>query len=143
MSLEESIKLTVESLGAKLYDIATLKENDKNIFRVSITCEGGVNLDKCAEISRMLSPILDVEEPMNGQYVLEVSSPGIERKLKKKEHFVASVGENVKVKDFSTTTYKGELIFADDEKIIIQSDDEKIELTYDNILSAATYFEWK
>lgn len=142
MSLEESIKLTVESLGAKLYDIATLKENDKNIFRVSVTCEGGVNLDKCAEISRMISPILDVEEPMRGEYVLEVSSPGIERKLKKKEHFIASVGENVKVKDFSTKVHRGELIFADDEKIVLQTEDEKVELNYDNILSAATYFEW-
>lgn len=142
MSLEESIKLTVESLGAKLYDIATLKENDKNIFRVSVTCEGGVNLDKCAEISRMLSPILDIEEPIHGEYVLEVSSPGIERKLKKKEHFIASVGEKVKVKDLSTKVHKGELVVADEEKIVIQTEDEKVELNYDNILSAATYFEW-
>ncbi len=142
MSLEESIKLTVESLGAKLYDIATLKENDKNIFRVSITCEGGVNLDKCAEISRMLSPILDIEEPIHGEYVLEVSSPGIERKLKKKEHFIASVGEKVKVKDLSTKVHKGELVVADEEKIVVQTEDEKVELNYDNILSAATYFEW-
>ncbi|MFY4845266.1 ribosome maturation factor RimP, partial [Aliarcobacter butzleri] len=112
MSLEESIKLTVESLGAKLYDISTLREHDKNIFRVSITCEGGVNLDKCAEISRMLSPILDVEEPMNGEYLLEVSSPGIERKLKKVDHFLASIGEKVKVKNFATEVFKGELISA-------------------------------
>lgn len=142
MSLEESIKLTVESLGAKLYDISILRENDKNIFRVSITCEGGVNLDKCAEISRMLSPILDIEEPMNGEYILEVSSPGIERKLKKIEHFIASVGEKVKVKNFATEVFKGELIFANKEKIVIRTELGEEELTYDNILSAATYFEW-
>lgn len=142
MSLEESIKLTVESLGAKLYDISTLRENDKNIFRVSITCEGGVNLDKCAEISRMLSPILDVEEPMNGEYLLEVSSPGIERKLKKVEHFLASIGEKVKVKNFATEVFKGELISANEEKIVIKTEFGNEELTYDNILSAATYFEW-
>ena len=142
MSLEESIKLTVESLGAKLYDISTLREHDKNIFRVSITCEGGVNLDKCAEISRILSPILDVEEPMNGEYILEVSSPGIERKLKKKEHFISSVGEKVRVKDFATDIYKGELIFADEEKIVLKTEFGEEEITYDNILSASTYFEW-
>lgn len=142
MSLEESIKLTVESLGAKLYDISTLREHDKNIFRVSITYEGGVNLDKCAEISRMLSPILDVEEPMNGEYLLEVSSPGIERKLKKVDHFLASIGEKVKVKNFATEVFKGELICADEEKIVIKTEFGNEELTYDNILSAATYFEW-
>ncbi len=142
MNLEESIKLAVESLGARVYDISTLKEHDKNIFRVSVTAQGGISLDKCAEISRMISPILDVEEPMNGEYVLEVSSPGIERKLKKKEHFICSVGEKVKVKDFSTDVFKGTLIAADEDKIVIQTEFGEEELTYDNILSAATYFEW-
>lgn len=142
MNLEESIKLAVESLGAKLYDISTVKEHDKNIFRVSVTAEGGVSLDKCAEISRMISPILDVNEPMSGEYVLEVSSPGIERKLKKKEHFITSVGEKVRVKDFSTEVYKGQLIYADNEKIVIKTEFGEDELSYDSILAASTYFEW-
>ena len=142
MSLEESIKLAVESLGANLYDIVSTKEHDRNIFRVLVTAENGISLDKCAEISRMISPILDVDEPMNGEYILEVSSPGIERKLRTKEHFKASVGEKVKVKDFATETYKGELIFADDQKIIVKTEFADEEITYDSILSAATYFEW-
>ena len=104
ISLEQSIKLAVESLGANLYDIVSTKAHDRNIFRVLVTAEGGISLDKCAEISRMISPILDVDEPMNGEYILEVSSPGIERKLRTKEHFKASVGEKVKVKDFATET---------------------------------------
>ena len=142
MSLEKSIKLAVESLGASLYDIVSTKVHDTNIFRVLVTAEGGISLDKCAEISRMISPILDVDEPMNGEYILEVSSPGIERKLRTKEHFKASVGEKVKVKDFATETYKGELIFADDQKIIVKTEFADEEITYDSILSAATYFEW-
>ena len=142
MNLEESIKLAVESLGAKLYDISTVKEHDKNIFRVSVTADGGVSLDKCAEISRMISPILDVNEPMSGEYILEVSSPGIERKLKKKEHFICSVGEKVKIKDFGTETYKGQLISADDEKIVVKTEFGEETIKYDNILAAATYFEW-
>ena len=72
MSLEQSIKLAVESLGAKLYDIVNAKEHDRNIFRVLVTAEKGISLDKCAEISRMISPILDIDEPMNGEYVLEI-----------------------------------------------------------------------
>ena len=142
MSLEESIKLAVESLGANLYDIVTVKEHDKNIFRVLVTTPNGISLDKCAEISRMISPILDVDEPMGGEYILEVSSPGIERKLRKKEHFIASVGEKVKIKNFATETYKGELISADNEKVVVETEFGKEEITYDNILAAATYFEW-
>jgi ribosome maturation factor RimP len=142
MNLEESIKLAVESLGAKLYDITTTKEHDRNIFRVLVTADGGISLDKCAEISRMISPILDVDEPMSGEYILEVSSPGIERKLRKKEHFIASIGEKVKIKDFATETYKGELIFADNDKIVVKTEFGDEELTYDSILAAATYFEW-
>ena len=142
MSLEESIKLAVESLGANLYDIVTVKEHDRNIFRVLVTTQNGISLDKCAEISRMISPILDVDEPMGGEYILEVSSPGIERKLRKKEHFIASVGEKVKIKNFATETYKGELISADNEKVVVETEFGKEEITYDNILAAATYFEW-
>ena len=142
MSLEESIKLAVESLGAKLYDIVSAKEHDRNIFRVLVTTPNGISLDKCAEISRMISPILDVDEPMGGEYILEVSSPGIERKLRKKEHFIASVGEKVKIKNFATETYKGELISADNEKIVVKTEFGDDEITYDSILAAATYFEW-
>ena len=142
MSLEKSIKLAVESLGANLYDIVSTKAHDRNIFRVLVTAEGGISLDKCAEISRMISPILDVDEPMNGEYVLEVSSPGIERKLRTKEHFKASIGEKVKIKNFATEVYKGELILADNEKIIVRTEFGDDEITYDSILSAATYFEW-
>jgi len=142
VSLETSIKLAVESLGAKLYDIVIIKENDRNIFRVVVTSADGINLDKCAEISRMISPILDVEEPMGGVYNLEVSSPGIERKLKKKEHFMGSIGEFVKIKNNNTDIFKGKLLKANEDKIVLLTKLEEVEFTYDDILSASTYFEW-
>ncbi len=142
MNLEEQIKLIVENSGLNLYDIVTTKEHERNIFRVVVTSKDGVNLDKCAEVSRLISPLLDIEEPMGGVYNLEVSSPGIERKLKKKEHFLASIGELVKVKNYATETYKGELILADEEKITIKTEFGEENIAYDDILSAATYFEW-
>ncbi|MEN5387258.1 ribosome maturation factor RimP [Aliarcobacter skirrowii] len=142
MNLEEQIKLIIENSGLNLYDIVTTKEHDRNIFRVIVTSKDGVNLDKCAEISRVISPLLDVEEPMGGKYNLEVSSPGIERKLKKIEHFIASVGEKVKVKNIDTEVFKGELIFADENKIVVKTDNLEVEIAHNDILSAATYFEW-
>ena len=142
MNLEEQIKLIVENNGLKLYDIVTTKEHDRNIFRVIVTSKDGVNLDKCADISRLIPPLLDIEAPMNGIYNLEVSSPGIERKLKKKEHFIASVGELVKIKNYETEVFKGELLNADNEKVVVKTEFGEEEISYDNILSAATYFEW-
>lgn len=141
-SLEESIKIAVESLGVKLYDTIVTKENDNNVFRVYITDSNGVTLDKCAEVSRMISPILDINEPLHGKYNLEVSSPGIERKLKKTEHYIASVGENIKVKDIATEIYRGKLIEADNDKIVINTEFGDEEISYDSILSASTYYEW-
>ncbi len=142
MNLEESIEIAVQGCGAEVYDIVTLKENDKNVFRIYVTAKGGISLDKCAEISRMVSPILDIEEPMQGNYNLEVSSPGIERKLKKPQHYKASIGEKVKLKDFNKDTIKGELIFADDNEIKIKTEHGEEIIAYDEISTASTYFEW-
>ena len=83
MNLEESIEMTIQGCGAELYDIVTTREHDRRIYRIFITSKDGINLDKCAEVSRLISPILDIDEPLSGEYALEVSSPGIERKLKK------------------------------------------------------------
>lgn len=142
MNLEESIEIAVQGCGAEVYDIVTLKENDKNVFRIYVTAKSGISLDKCAEISRMVSPILDIEEPMQGNYNLEVSSPGIERKLKKPQHYKASIGEKVKLKDFNKDTIKGELIFADDNEIKIKTEHGEEIVAYDEISTASTYFEW-
>jgi ribosome maturation factor RimP len=144
MELEESIKLAVEGCGVDLYDIHQTKEHKINILRVYITSKNGVNLDQCAHVSRMISPLLDIEEPMNGKYTLEVSSPGIERKLKNLHQFKCSVGSNVKVKEYSTQTFKGELLCVTDDGIITINDIDsgEQEIKYDDVLAASTYYDW-
>lgn len=142
MNLEETIEMTVKGCGVELYDIVTTKENENNIFKVFITANEGVNLDKCAEVSRLISPILDIEEPMGGKYNLEVSSPGIERRLKKVQHYIASIGDNVKIKDYDKNILKGKLLAADNNEIKIETEHGEEIITYDEISSAATYFEW-
>jgi len=144
MELEESIKLAVEGCGVDLYDITQTKEHKVNILRVYISHKDGVNLDKCAHVSRMISPLLDINEPMYGKYNLEVSSPGIERKLKTLHHFKCSIGSDVKVKNYSTETLKGKLLeVLDDGMITIDDIDEGNQtIKFDDVLSAATYFDW-
>lgn len=75
MTLDESIEIAVDGCGVNLYDIVTVKENETNIYRIYITSPNGINLDKCAEVSRQISPLLDIHEPLHGKYNLEVSSP--------------------------------------------------------------------
>ena len=144
MELEESIKLAVEGCGVDLYDITQTKEHKVNILRVYISHKDGVNLDKCAHVSRMISPLLDIEEPMSGKYTLEVSSPGIERKLKTLHHFKCSVGSKVKIKNYQTESFKGTVVSVSDEGLITFNDldNKKQEIEFDNVLSASTYFDW-
>jgi len=143
--LEESIKLAVEGCGVDLYDIVKTKEHTTNILRVYITSKDGVNLDQCAHVSRMISPLLDIHLPMNGKYNLEVSSPGIERKLKTYHHFSCSIGSDLKIKEYSNKVTRGKLLEVLDDGVIIIEDLDKnrVEIQFDDILSAATYYEWK
>jgi ribosome maturation factor RimP len=144
MELEESIKIAVEGCGVRLYDVVTTRENDNNIFRIYITAPDGVSLDQCTQVSQMVSPLLDINEPMNGKYNLEVSSPGIERKLKTLEHMKASVGEFVRGKEYSTEKFDGKLISVDEDKncTFEDNDGEQFTINYDDILSASTYYKW-
>ncbi|NPA11756.1 MAG: ribosome maturation factor RimP [Epsilonproteobacteria bacterium] len=137
MELKDVIKNIVEDNGCELYDIELAKEGDHTFYRVYITKPGGVSLEDCGAINNLLSPIFDVEEPVKGRYFLEVSSPGVERKLSKKEHFQKSVGERVKL-NTSDGKVKGMLTYADDE--IIKVDDKEIK--YDDIKKAKTYVDW-
>ncbi|MEA3383766.1 MAG: ribosome maturation factor RimP [Campylobacterota bacterium] len=144
MELEESIKLAVEGVGLDLYDIVSTKEHGTNILRVFVTSKDGVNLDQCAHASRMISPLLDINEPMNGKYNLEVSSPGIERKLKTLHHFKCSIDSLLKIKDYSAQKLTGKLIKVDDDGTITILDNDNNEQTvkFEDILSASTYFQW-
>lgn len=115
----------------------------KKIFRIYITAQGGVTLDKCADVTNILSPILDLEPPVSGTYTLEVSSPGIERALKTKHHFECSLGEVVKIKLINTDKIIGKLEEVNDKAIVVlEENEEKTTIPFDEIEKARTYFQW-
>ena len=142
MALIDDIEKIINSYGAKLYDSELVQENDENIYRVYIVKDGGVDLDLCANISRDASPILDITPPINGEYRFEVSSPGIERKLTKKEHFKNSIGEKVKVKVLGEGKLKGTLTKSDENGIELETKEGTKSLDYDKLGTVKTYFEW-
>jgi len=136
--LKNVIKNIVEDNGCELYDIEETQEGDHKYFRVYITKPGGVNLNDCTAINNLISPIFDVEEPIKDKYFLEVSSPGIERKLTKPEHFEKSIGENVKVTLNDGTKVKGQLkSFVDN---VAEIGKEKV--NFNDIKKAKTYVDW-
>ena len=139
---KEQIVKIVESCGVTLYDTEVVSEFDKRIFRLYITSKEGISLDKCAEISRILSPIFDLEPPLEGEYLFEVSSPGIERKLTKPEHFTASLGEKVKVKLNNKEKFIGLLEAFANNVASIRVENELKQISLDEIESIRTYFEW-
>lgn len=139
---QEQIVKIVESCGVSLYDTEIVTEFDKKIFRLYITSKEGVSLDKCAEVSRILSPIFDLEPPLEGEYLFEVSSPGIERKLTKSEHFLASLGEKVKLKLKNKEKFIGVLEGFENNVASIRVENELKQIALDEIDAIRTYFEW-
>ncbi len=82
-------------MGLRLWDVRFEKEGGAWYLRYFIDKEGGVNIDDCEQFSRLIDPILDAADPIDGSYSLEVSSPGVERELTKPWHFEENIGRPV------------------------------------------------
>lgn len=131
----ELIEPVLKEFRLELVDIEYKHEGPYWFLRLFIDKDGGVNLDDCARLSREIDPLLEVEGVVPHAYRLEVSSPGIDRPLKKPEHFVRFVGEWIKVKTWeqldpderghSRKTFSGILVKADDRTICIAFQDKK------------------
>jgi len=149
MSLEQDIKSFVKSVDMELYDISTVSEFDETIYRIAVVSnefEDGkrkpVSLDACAELSRLISPLLDVTPPVSGDYRMEVGSPGIERKLNNLRHYELSIGENVKLGFSSRDKLQGKILKVENSKIFVEVDGKEEVIEFGEIFKAKTYFEW-
>lgn len=97
---EELLKPIADSTGVKIYDVEYVKEASDYYLRCYIDKEGGVTIDDCETVSRAMSTKLDEDDFIGDAYILEVSSPGLGRTLKKDRHLSYSIGEEVEVKLF-------------------------------------------
>jgi ribosome maturation factor RimP len=95
--LAEMLKVPVEALGFQLWGIEYVQAGKHSTLRVFIDGENGINIEDCANASRQVSAVLDVEDPIPTEYTLEVSSPGVDRPLFTAEQYAAYVGEDAKV----------------------------------------------
>ena len=137
----------VERRSLRLWDVELGGSPGRAVVRVFVDSERGVDLDTVAEVSEEISRGLDLRDPIPGRYTLEVSSPGLERTLRSREHFVLSVGGDVVVKTKDVLVggshrVEGRLEGARDEAVILATGDGAVEIPYGAIKSARTKFEW-
>ncbi|MBD21481.1 MAG: ribosome maturation factor RimP [Rhodospirillaceae bacterium] len=92
------VQPTVEALGLELWGVEHIQQGRYSVLRIFIDNEDTVNLTDCEKVSRQISALLDVEDPISGEYTLEVSSPGLERPLFKLDQFAQYIGDEVKIK---------------------------------------------
>lgn len=130
----------VERLGYELSDLEVKLGGREGVVRLFIDKPEGVGLADCETVSRQISTLLDVEDPVPGHYVLEVSSPGLDRRLTKVEHFQRFMGEDVRVKlrfpIHGRRNFRGALKAADEEMIEVEVDGESHQLPLATIASA-------
>ena len=138
--LAKLLEPTVERLGYELVDLEARLGGKGGLVRVFIDKPGGIDLDDCETVSRAVSALLDVEDPVPGNYNLEVSSPGLDRKLTKVEHFQRFAGETVKVQMRlpigGRRRFRGTLVSSDDENIVVDVDGESHSLPLKTIDTA-------
>ncbi len=117
---------TVQRLGYELADLEVRIGGKGGLIRVFIDKPAGIGLADCERVSEAVSALLDVEDPVPGNYNLEVSSPGLDRKLTKVEHFQRFTGEVVKVRTRfpveGRRRFRGKLMSANEDGIVVEVD---------------------
>ncbi len=139
--VEELVAPVIDASACRLYDVSF----EGGTLKVAVDAEGGVGMDALRSITRQLSVLLDEADPIPGSYTLEVTSPGLERPLRRPDHYRWSIGQEVSVKirtDDGTERIRGTLAEADDDSAVLAIDDDRRRVAYRDITSAKTIFEW-
>ena len=138
--LHRPIEAAVQGLGYELVGIEYHPQGRRSLLRVYIDTPDGVNVDDCERASRQISSALDVDDPIPGQYMLEVSSPGLDRPLFTAEHFQRFSGNRVKLRVSppldGRRNFSGVLVGMRDDAVVIVQDDEEVEVPLQHIEQA-------
>ena len=142
--VEKLIKPKIEEIGYNLYDVEYVKEGKNYFLRIFIDKPEGIDLNDCEKVNDAINDILDEADYIKDQYFLEVSSPGIERVLRKDEHLEQNIGVEVNVKLFrkdpnGKKEYQGILKSFNDENIILDND---ILIQRKDIALVKTVYNW-
>ena len=134
------IEPAVEALGYELVGIEFVARGHHGLLRLYIDNEDGITLDDCEKVSHQVSGVLDVEDPIPGQYSLEVSSPGLDRPLFKAAHYERFAGHEVKLQSNAPVDgrrrFKGILQGIRDNEVVIEVDGKEVRLPLESIEKA-------
>lgn len=139
-NLKAIIEPTVNALGFELWGCLYLPQGRHGLLRIYIDNEDGITVDDCERVSRQVSAMLDVENPIAGSYTLEVSSPGMDRPLFTKEQFERYIGAKINIRLHVPANerrhFSGRLqtVFAND--LLVQADEGEFKIAFANIAKA-------
>lgn len=142
----ELLKDVITQFGYELYDVEYVKEGKEYHLCIYIDKPDGININDCEKVNDVINPILDEADYITEQYFLEVSSAGLEKKLRKKEHFEKQIGNKIEVNLYSkidnTKNLQGVLKECNDEFLLLQVDDKDVKINFNQIANAKTVFDW-
>ena len=135
--LQALLAPVVEALGYQCWGVEFISQGRHSLLRVYIDHADGILIDDCEKVSRQVSAVLDVEDPVSGEYTLEVSSPGMDRPLFTLEQFAAHAGEQVKIRLRSPyegrRNFQGVLRGVEEQDVIVQVEDHEYLLPIESI----------
>lgn len=138
--IEQLLKPTIESMGYVLWGCEYLPQGKHSLLRVYIDKEDGIGIEDCEQVSRQVSALLDVEDPIPGNYSLEVSSPGIPRPLFSSWQYQRCIGQVVNLKLFKPVAgirkFNGTVISANENTLILDVDGKQQDFLFSNVAKA-------
>ena len=142
--VEALVKEKIENIGYELYDVEYAKEGKNYFLRIFIDKPEGIDIEDCEKVNNEINDILDTADYIKEQYFLEVSSPGIERVLKKDRHLEQNIGKEIQIKLFKKDNQgrkelQGTLKAFDTEYIVLEND---IKVERKNISQIKTIYNW-
>jgi ribosome maturation factor RimP len=141
------VEPVAEDMDFELVDIEYLSERGRWVLRIYLDREGGITLEDCASFSREISDLIDVKEIVPNEYVLEVSSPGLNRPLKKEKDFVRALGKKVKIKMSRKVrgrrNFTGYLREFKDHTLYVEVDNVPLSLSYQEVEKANLVYEFR
>lgn len=145
--VEILLKPIITNLGYDLYDVRYEKEGKDYYLRIIIDKPEGIDINDCETVNNAINDILDEADYIKDQYFLEVSSPGLERVLRKDKHFISQIGNEISVKLFKPIEKKKEFIgilenFNETDGITLKIDNTTMKIDLKDIAVAKTIFNW-
>ena len=148
----DNVKITklinpiIIKLGYELYDVLYIKEGKEFILRIVIDSKTGIDINDCEKVNNKINDCIDEADYISEPYLLEVSSPGVERILRKDEHFEKQLGNKIMIKLFQAIDKQKEVIGIlekyNKDELIIKKDNREIVIEVKNIALAKTVFDW-